>query len=294
MAKRLTNQTGNTLKHMILLGAGYVAKRAVPTFLESGFAITATSRDGEDEELSSFGVETLKYEGGAPSKALEIAFHTATHILVSIPPKGGHDPAVEAIRELSLKNINWLGYLSATSVYGDRQGQWAFEDELLYPVNDRGRHRIEAELAWLETGLNTHIFRLAGIYGPGRSPFEKIKSGKAQAVIKPEHVVNRIYVDNIVSALMASIQYPDPGQVYNIADGHPAPPQDVLDYAADLIGAVRPPHIPLENAELSAMARSFYAETKRVSIERIKKLGWSPSFPDYKAGLTAILAEEKR
>jgi len=146
----------------------------------------------------------------------------------------------------------WVGYLSATSVYGDRQGQWAFEDELLRPLTRRGKNRANAELQWLETGaaihvFPVHVFRLAGIYGPGRNGFKRLREGKARAVIKAGHIVNRIHLDDIVSALLASIDAPSPlkiyniadGQIYNIADG-PAPPQEVINYTADLIDSPRP------------------------------------------------------
>jgi len=192
------------------------------------------------------------------------------------------------------ENCHWAAYLSATSVYGDRAGKWAFEDELLYPTTQRGRNRIEAELNWLETEIPVHIFRLAGIYGSNlygasRNAFDRLRMGRAKAVIKDGHVVNRIHVADIASALMASLDNPDPGRIYNIADGHPEPPQNVLEFAADLIGEPRAPKVHLETAELSPMARSFYAETKRIAITRAQEeLGWSPNYPNYREGLTEI------
>lgn len=165
-------------------------------------------------------------------------------------------------------------------------------------MNKRGVQRIEAELAWLESGAPVHIFRLAGIYGPSRGgvsrhPFTRLRAGTARAVIKPGHVVNRIFVDDIASAVMASIARPDPTRVYNLADDAPAPPQDVINFAAALIGMPQPPQLGYETAEISKMARSFYLETKRVSNQRAKDwLDWSPQYPDYQSGLRAILSEE--
>jgi len=152
---------------------------------------------------------------------------------------------------------------------------------------------VAAELDWMESGAPVHIFRLAGIYGPSRNPFEKIRAGKARTVVKPGHIVNRIHVADIVSVIMAAIDRPDPVRAFNIADDTPAPPQDVLDFGADLIGADRPPHITLEDAEISSMARSFYKDNKRISNTRAKTtFNWTPQHPDYKSGLKAVLAAE--
>jgi len=159
-------------------------------------------------------------------------------------------------KAVHLKTLGATRYLSATSVYGDRQGQWAFEDELLRPLTRRGKNRANAELQWLETGAAVHIFRLAGIYGPGRNGFERLRERKARAVIKAGHVVNRIHLDDIVSALFASIEAPNPLKIYNISDGHPAPPQEVINFTADLIDSPRPPQLNHDTADISDMARS--------------------------------------
>lgn len=280
----------------LLLGCGYVGKAMIAPLRARGFDVIGTGRDSASiAEIHALGARGVVFDG-ALSDAFLAALRSATHIITSIPPTDKGDPVMNALGGDILSyspNLLWSAYLSATSVYGDRNGQWAFEDELLFPVNPRGQQRIEAELTWLESEAMIHVFRLAGIYGPGRSPFAKIKSGKARAVIKEGHVVNRIHLDDIVSALLLSMDAPDPGQVYNLADGHPAPPQDVLDFAAGLIGAARPKRVDHDSADISDMARSFYRETKRISSARARRrLGWSPKLSDYKAGLRAILEVE--
>jgi len=279
----------NKPQSVLLLGAGYVAKHLVPTLLADGYDISVTTRTGQTDIAS---VTCLSFDGKA-SPALQRAFTTADIILSSIPPKkDGTDPVLQALGHVT-PSARWIGYLSATSVYGDRQGKWAYEGEPPSPTLKRGRARAEAEIAWIETEWPVHIFRLAGIYGPGRSPFGKIRNKTARAVIKDGHVVNRIHVRDIISALQLSLAKPSPQAIYNLADGQPAPPQDVLDYAASLIDQPAPPRVNVESPEISEMARSFYAETKRINADRAKKeLGWIPEFFDYKAGLKAVLDAE--
>lgn len=280
---------------MLLLGFGYCAKAVLDPLKAAGFSINATyRRDAQKAQLIALGITPVFFDG-AMTDELSSTVRSASHILSSIPPKNGIDPFASLLGNAALSaRPLWVGYLSATSVYGDRQGQWVFEDELLYPTTKRGRARVEAELAWLETDWPVHIFRLAGIYGPdiygtSRHPFDKLRAGSARAVIKPDHIVNRIHVNDIASAVMASIDAPNPMTIYNIADGHPAPPQDVLHFAADLLGVPRAPETTIDDPEISNMARSFYSETKRVDISRARRdLNWSPQYGDYKAGLRAI------
>ena len=271
-----------------LLGAGYVARELIPTLRARGWDILATTRDGRRDH----DCETYRYDAQkGMSAALQSALKTCTAIISSIPPRTDSDPVIADLAKLDLSHVKWASYLSATSVYGDRGGQWAFEDELLYPTLKRGRRRVLAELDWLESGLPVHVFRLAGIYGPGRNPFDKLLSGTAKIIVKPGHVVNRIHVEDIAAALLASMDSPKPCTIYNIADGHPAPPGDVLRYAAKFCGAAQPPSYTLAQAEMSDMARSFYAETKRIAIDRARKeLGFAPKYPTYRDGLKAIWA----
>lgn len=281
----------NKPQSVLLLGAGYVAKHLIPALIADGYNVTVTTRTGQTEIES---VSCLSFDG-VVSPALQRAFETSDIILSSIPPtKNGTDPVLQALRHAT-PCASWIGYLSATSIYGDRQGKWAFEGEAPSPSLQRGKARADAEIAWIETAWPVHIFRLAGIYGPGRSPFAKIRNKKARAVIKEDHVVNRIHVSDIVSALRLSLANPSPQAIYNLADGHPAPPQDVLDYAAQLINQSPPPRVSVESSEISEMARSFYAETKRINADLARtELGWTPEFSNYKSGLKAVLDAENQ
>ena len=281
----------NKPQSALLLGAGYVARALTPHLLKAGWEVQVTTRSGE---TPLHGVRCHKFDGSA-STELRSAFLNADIIISSIPPaKDGTDPALSELGQLTPR-ANWIGYLSATSVYGDRDGKWAFEGEAPSPNLARGIARADAEIAWIETLWPVHIFRLAGIYGPGRAPFKKLRNGKARTIFKKGHVVNRIHVEDIVSALLLSLDKPDPQSIYNLADGHPAPPQDVLDYAAGLLDLPPAPQVELDDPSVSAMARSFYAETKRVSADKARqKLGWTPKYRSYRDGLAAILREESR
>ncbi|MEM1066115.1 MAG: SDR family oxidoreductase, partial [Pseudomonadota bacterium] len=194
-------------------------------------------------------------------------------------------------------HLEWVGYLSTTGVYGDHGGGWVDEHTALTPATKRGEMRRVAEAAWqalaVETGLPLHIFRLAGIYGPGRGPFAKVRAGTARRIVKEGQVFSRIHVEDIAQVLAASIARPKPGAIYNLCDDDPAPPQDVIAHAAELLGLPLPPAIAFEEAELSPMARSFYAESKRVRNDRIKEeLGVTLHYPSYRDGLAALLAAE--
>ena len=279
----------NKPQSTLLLGAGYVARALVPHLLKMGWDVHVTTRSGETD-LENV---TCHAFNGEASEALQSAFTRADIIISSIPPsKDGTDPALTALGHLK-PQARWIGYLSATSVYGDRGGKWAFEGEAPSPSLARGKARAEAEITWIETLWPVHIFRLAGIYGPGRAPFKKLRENKARTIIKDGHVVNRIHVDDIISALCLSFNTPAPFAIYNLADGHPAPPQDVLDYAAGLLGLPPAPRVDLNDPSISKMARSFYTETKRINADKARQdLGWLPKFRTYRDGLADILRVE--
>ncbi|MEM7729832.1 MAG: SDR family NAD(P)-dependent oxidoreductase [Pseudomonadota bacterium] len=270
----------------LLIGHGYVARALDPALRRAGVVVRHTVRDAD----TALGPDAVPFG----SDAMRAAFEAADLVLVSVPPaRGGSDPALLALHG-ARSRARWIGYLSATSVYGDRAGGWAFEGEAPTPGLARGVRRAEAELAWLEAHPQTQIFRLAGIYGPGRAPFERLRAGTARIIDAPGHVVNRIHVDDIVSALLASVARPSPQDIYNIADGHPAPPGEVLRHAAALIGLDPPPVVALDSPNVSVMARSFYAETKRIDTARIReRLGWVPRHPTYGSGLRAVLEAER-
>lgn len=302
MVGTVKSQTGEPRPVALLLGLGYCARAIIPHLKQAGYKIIATAQDTEKHQTLAKSEDILLLPfAGALRRDVSQAFNEADIVLSSIPPAEYRDPVI-SLREAGplFPQAKWIGYLSATSVYGDRGGQWVFEDEKLYPTTDRGRYRVEAELAWLESEGPVHIFRLAGIYGPdimglSRNPFARLRSGRARAVLKPGHVVNRIHVADIATAVLASIKRPDPTTIYNLSDGQPAPPQDVLNYAANLLKVPSPKHVSHHDASLSDMARSFYTETKRISNKRARtNLNWQPAFPNYKIGLKAILDGEGR
>ncbi len=278
---------------LLSLGHGYSARALAARLLAQGWRVIGTTRSPDKaERLRAEGVEPLVWPGDDLGPALA----AATHLLSSVAPDGAGDPVLRAEgARIGAAGVVWAGYLSTTGVYGDRQGGWVDEGSALTPATERGRARVAAEAAWRATGLPLHIFRLAGIYGPGRGPFEKVRDGSARRILKPGQVFSRIHVEDIAQVLEASIARPNPGAVYNLCDDDPAPPEDVLSEAARLLGLPEPPAVPYDPATLSPMAASFYAESKRVRNDRIKtELGVRLRYPDYRAGLAALLAEETR
>ncbi|TDL81559.1 SDR family oxidoreductase [Palleronia sediminis] len=283
---------------LLSLGHGYCARALAARLLPRGWQVAGTTRSGDRlAEIEATGVRALLWPGGDLPPEIE----TATHILISAAPDAEGDPAIAALGPAIARaapHLDWVGYLSTTGVYGDQAGGWVDETAPLEPSTRRGAARVRAEAAWralaAQSGLPLHVFRLAGIYGPGRGPFAKIRAGTARRIVKPGQVFSRIHVADIATVLEASIARPDPGAVYNVCDDDPAPPQDVIAHAADLLGLPRPPEIAFDEAEMSPMARSFYADSKKVRNDRIKTdLGVTLAYPDYRSGLAALLAEER-
>ncbi len=274
---------------LLTLGHGYSAA-ALAASLGPDWRVLGTARGpARAQALRDAGVEPVDW---ASATELEAAVAAAGHVLISVPPEGGADPVRARLgAALAARGPDWAGYLSTTGVYGDRQGGWVDESAEPRPVNERGRWRVTAERDWLDAGLRLEVFRLAGIYGPGRSAFDRLREGRAQRIVKAGQVFSRIHVEDIAGTLRASMARPEPGAVWNVADDEPAPPQDVIAFAAGLLGMAVPPEIPFEAAELSPMARSFYGESKRVSNRAIReRLGVVLRYPDYRSGLRAILA----
>ncbi|HVH78345.1 MAG TPA: SDR family oxidoreductase [Stellaceae bacterium] len=271
---------------LFCFGMGYTA-RSLVLRLGPEWVVTGTSRNGEGE--------CLRFDRNHRVSA--DAFEAVTHILVSIPPDDAGDP----VRDLhgteigALPSLQWLGYLSTTGVYGTRDGGWVDEASELRPTGPRGRRRVAAEAGWEQlrqvAGLPVHVFRLSGIYGPGRSAFDPLRTGTAKRIDAGGQVFSRIHVDDIANVLLASITQPRPGAVYNVCDDEPAAQEEVIAYAARLLGMQPPPLVPLAEAELSPMAHSFWADNKRVSNALIKsELGVHLAYPTYREGLAAILA----
>ncbi|SFD70095.1 SDR family oxidoreductase [Roseivivax sediminis] len=279
---------------LLALGYGFSARALSLRLIPEGWRILGTVRDPEKApRLEADGVEPVPWS----AENIAAALGPATHLLMSAPPGEDGDPALAIAREAieaKAPDLHWAGYLSTTGVYGDHHGAWVDETTPLLPTTPRGQARVEAEAAWGSIPhLPLHVFRLAGIYGPGRGPFEKLRRGRAQRIVKPGQVFSRIHVDDIAAVLAASIERPNPGAVYNVCDDDPAPPQDVLAYAAELLGLPVPPEVPFETAEMSEMARSFYSDNKRVANDRIKtELGVELAYPDYRSGLLTLLEAE--
>jgi len=265
---------------LFCFGLGYTAQTLARTLEPEGWTVVGTSRSEA----------ALRFERGRPLDPA--AFAGATHILSSIPPDERGDPALDehALDLARLSGARWIGYLSTTGVYGDHAGGWVDEATPVTPVGERGRRRAEAERGWLALPVPMHVFRLPGIYGPGRSQLDGLRAGTAKRIDKPGQVFSRIHVEDIAGALRLSMARPRPGAIYNLADDEPAPPQDVVAYAAGLLGMEPPPLVPFAEATLSPMAASFYAESKRVSNDLVKReLGWRPKYPTYREGLRALL-----
>ncbi|MBW0158465.1 SDR family oxidoreductase [Sedimentimonas flavescens] len=277
------------MKTLLSIGHGYSAQELAKILLPQGWRIIGTTRSAEKAEaLRATGIEALIWPGD-PLPLSEV-----THLLTSVAPDDDGDPVLRAHGAeiaAAAPHLKWAGYLSTVGVYGDHGGEWVDEDTALTPATKRGQARVLAEAEWLAVpGLNPHIFRLAGIYGPGRGPFAKVRAGTARRIVKPGQVFSRIHVTDIARVLAASIARPDPGRIYNVCDDEPAPPEDVLSLAAAMLNLPEPPMVPYDEATMSPMARSFYAESKRCRNDRIKQeLGVSLLYPDYRAGLAALL-----
>lgn len=239
-------------------------------------------------------VEKLSFDGLAPSHAVEAAIQKATHILVSAPPDETGDAVLRHFGAAlaGAGKLEWIGYLSTVGVYGDAGGAWIDETAPLRPTSERNAMRVGVEEDWLalsrESGKAVQFFRLAGIYGPHRNALVNLKRGTARRLVKPGQVFNRIHVEDIAGAVFSGLSRPDVGPFINITDNEPAPPQDVIAYAADLLGVEPPPQIAFDEAELTPMARSFYGENKRVSNRLMREgLGHEPIYPTYREGIKA-------
>jgi nucleoside-diphosphate-sugar epimerase len=272
---------------LLSIGHGYSAQALARRLLPQGWQIIGTTRtEAGAKALRATGIDALVW----PESYLSGALAKATHLLTSVAP-GDSDPVLQAIGpQIAGSPLKWVGYLSTTAVYGHHNGDWVDETTPLAPTTARGAARVQAEADWTALGLPLHIFRLAGIYGPGRGPFEKVRDGSARRVHKAGQVFSRIHVDDIAHVLHAALLRPHPG-IYNVCDDDPASPEDILGLAAEMLGLPPPPIVPYEQAEMTPMARSFYAENKRVRNDRIKTvLGVTLDYPTYREGLAAILA----
>ncbi|WP_133611761.1 SDR family oxidoreductase [Dongia mobilis] len=280
--------------HLFCFGLGYSARRLADRLLSAGWRVSGTCRSPEKRQaLARAGIAAEIFDREHPVPDLARHLAAATHLLSSVPPDGAGDPVIDLHRaeiDAAAPHLAWIGYLSTTGVYGDRGGAWVDEQSDLSPSGERGRRRLLAERAWAALAQPAHLFRLAGIYGPGSSALDTVREGRARRVVKPGQVFSRIHVDDIVNVLTASMARPNPGAAYNVCDDDPAPPADVITFACTLLGVAPPPEVPYESADLSPMARSFYDDNKRCRNDRIKhELGVTLAYPDYRTGLRALL-----
>ena len=278
-----------------MFGGGYVGRAAAVEALARGGRAVATSRDPERRAaLAAEGVEAI--DPADPSE-LDAALAQASAVLVTAAPDAKGCPGLRALGTTASAGSawpDWIGYVSSTAVYGDRAGGWVFEDDALNAATIEGARRVRAEADWLGAGrgmgLTVQIFRLPGIYGPGRSVVDKLKDGTARRVKKPGQVFNRIHLDDIVSGLFASMERPIPGRAYNLVDDEPAPADEVMEWAADRLGLPRPPEVAWDDPSVSEVSRRFYLDSKRISNARAKaELGWRPRYPTWREGLASIL-----
>lgn len=289
------------MKTLFCFGFGYSAKAVARILGAKGWRITGTATSAaRAAAIAAEGYTGLLFDGAGRSEAVAQALRESTHILLSIPPDAAGDPALRHHGGdiQAAASVRWIGYYSTVGVYGDANGGWVDEDTPATPLSERGQRRLAAENAWralgVQSGKCVNVFRLPGIYGPGRSALDDMRAGTARRIVKKGQVFNRIHVDDIARVTVAGIERANPGGVYNVTDDEPGPPQDVVAYAASLLGAAPPPELDFETAELSAMARSFYSESKRVSNARMKReLGLTLAYPTYREGLAAILAHTK-
>lgn len=289
------------MNHILFFGLGFSASVLAGRLARLGWAVSATSRSAAGAAtIRAMGYRGLVFDG--VTALPQDAFDGVTHVVDSAPPGEDGDPVLRRHADdfaARAQQFRWIAYLSTTGVYGDHAGGLVTEDTPLTPNTERGHKRLLAEEQWLdlwrEHGLPVQIFRLAGIYGPGRNQLVSLLDGSAKRVIKPGQLFSRIHVEDIATTLEASIAHPHPGRAYNVCDDEACPPQDVVEFGARLLGLPVPPDVPFDAASLSPMARSFYADSKRVSNARItQELGVKLRYPTYREGLTALAATLKR
>ena len=288
--------------NLFIFGLGYSVAHFIQRHRNEFVSISGTVRSAEKaEQLAADGIKAFVWDGGEVDPEIAAALTEADDLIVSIPPGADGDPVAHAFGEalFAAPLLRTIAYLSTVGVYGDHQGEWIDEYAPVHPMNDRSRNRLRAEREWKalasERGLNLHILRLAGIYGPGRNALENLRNGRAKRIVKPGQVFNRIHVEDIARTISACFDRNGQHEirVWNVADNEPAPPQDVVTYAADMIGVAPPPEVAFEDAELSAMARSFYSDNKRVSNRALREeLGVSLAYPTYRDGLRDIAERE--
>lgn len=281
--------------HLLVFGGGWLGQAAAREAVRRGGGATLTSRDPETRRRLEDG--GLIAVDPADDSALDRAVVQTNAILITAPPESDGCPGLKRLIPAITRTgafPDWIGYVSSTAVYGDRAGGWAFEDDPLNAASLEGARRVRAERDWLDAGqgmgLTVQIFRLPALYGPGRSPLDKLRDGPARIVRKPGQVFNRVHVEDAVSGLFASMARPRPGAAYTLCDDEPAPADVVMEGAANRLGLPRPPEIDLDDPSVSEAMRRFYRDSKRLSNARAKaELGWRPRYPTWREGLESLL-----
>jgi nucleoside-diphosphate-sugar epimerase len=284
--------------NLVIIGLGFTASYYAAHHASAFTRVTGTRRAPKAERLG--GVELLPFDGAAETSdpRLLAALAEADALLVSAGPDAQGDPALRLLADkiAASPGCKKIVYLSTIGVYGDHGGEWIDETAATEPANRRSQQRLAAEAGWTQlakrSGKEIYVLRLSGIYGPGRNVLVKLREGAAKRLVKPGQVFNRVHVEDISRAIDACLTTPAPGGIYNITDDEPAPPQDVVLYAAQKLGVAPPPEQDFDAAQLTPMARSFYGENKRVSNRRMKDLlGFDPAFPTFREGIAALRAQ---
>jgi nucleoside-diphosphate-sugar epimerase len=292
---------GGRVSRLFAFGLGFSAQVLGARLAARGWEVAGTARDADKiAQLREQGYAATRFAGGTENPDLPPLLAGTTHLLHSIPPGPDGDPVLDAYREeiAALGTLRWIGYLSTVGVYGDQQGRWVDEGTPPKPNSARTEARVVAEQAWLdfgkEIGVPVQVFRLAGIYGPGRSVFDKLAAGTARRINKDGQVFSRIHVDDIATVLEASMARPRAGAIYNVADDEPAAPGDVVAHAAALIGVEPPPEVAFKDADMTPMARSFYEGSRRIGNALIKsELGVTLRYPTYREGLASLMPRDR-
>jgi len=288
------------VSRLFAFGLGFSAQELASRLSAQGWSIAGTAREEPKiSQLRADGYEATQFTGDRRNADLPRLLHGTTHLLHSIPPGPEGDPVLDSYRNEIARfgTLEWIGYLSTVGVYGDQHGSWVSEETVPKPNSPRTEARVQAEQAWLdfgeEIGVPVHVFRLAGIYGPGRSVFDKLAEGTARRINKDGQVFSRVHVEDIASVLEASIARPRAGAIYNVADDEPAAPGDVVAHAAKMMGVEPPPEIDFEDADLSPMARTFYQGSRRIGNALIKsELGVELRYPTFREGLVSLMPPE--
>lgn len=284
--------------NLFIFGLGFSGRTIAERRMALGDNVAGTVRTpGKAQAMVAAGLPARVFGPDGRDSVIDADLASSDALLISVPPGTDGDPvlAIYARQIAAAPNLRWIGYLSTIGVYGDHQGAWVDEQTPATPTNIRSRERADAEQAWLAFGaannIAVHVFRLAGIYGPGQSQLVQLARGTARRIVKPGQVFNRIHVEDIARAVDASLERPRAGAIYNVTDNEPAPPQDVVTFAASLCGIEPPPEISLDKAGLTEMGRSFYAESKRVRNDLLRnELGVTLAYPTYREGLAALRA----